>query len=270
MKSPQERRVLAILELIRNREEMTDDDLVQLLRTNLGIGRSASATRAKRYRDKRHAREHHASVTNVTPKRDERNAQTPPVSSPPLHSPSSLPPEKPKAFAVVSEGSDSKTREASARTTTAPRSFEEAMTEPLCSRAALVIGNTTLANLLRVEQWPEVLEVARVWHVAGGRSGEPRVTGGTAEALCKLWAKGFMPGDVLRVARHLPTTDKFRDKVLPSCLTENVVAIALGELAEHGSGVGRAIVQRAREGGAQTAPQPLAASLARFAGGGQP
>jgi hypothetical protein len=65
-KSPQVLRLEAIAALIRHRGELTDADLIDLLRTSLGCGRTPGARRAKRYRDARHASERDSSVTNVT------------------------------------------------------------------------------------------------------------------------------------------------------------------------------------------------------------
>lgn len=185
-------------------------------------------------------------------------------------SPAQPSPEIPKASEVVAKEPDrSEPEEAQApEATTTPSSFEEAVGEPLMPRAMLVQGDPTKASLLRVAEWPETIQVAAAWHSAGGRTGEPRITPGVTNALVELWAKGYMNSDVLRVARYLPTTPKFADKVLPSCLTEDVVTIALAELNEKPKGPSdwaKGIVSSVERGGA---PEPLGGTLTRLAAGG--
>jgi hypothetical protein len=130
------------------------------------------------------------------------------------------------------------------------------------------------ADLLQAHRLPWVVEVLTAWHEARGGQGAPKVgipsRDGGVRAVLELFAMGYGKNDLVRVARHLPTSDKFRDKVSASIMTPDVVAIALGELNERRatqpSSFARGLVQRVDS--SSRAPGLLAASLPRLAGGG--
>jgi hypothetical protein len=118
MKTAQVFRLEAVTSLVRHREELTDEQLLDLLRSVLGCGRSSSARRSKRYRDGKRSSDTPSSVTasveptrqsvtNVTPERDDRHASVTPItpvpSVPPGPPSGSLSPSLPKEIAVGSE-----------------------------------------------------------------------------------------------------------------------------------------------------------------------
>jgi hypothetical protein len=251
-------------------------------------GRSPNAAKCARYRQRRATRV----ATGVTREPDtvsqpvltmgptrvatgvevvSRPVSDPRPSSPPLHSPSdSLPPE-PKEIAVVSEGSDRSSPRATA--TTAPRNHDEALSEPPGYVAGLCRDAMT-ADLLQAHRLPWVVEVLAAWHEARGGKDAPKIgipsRDGGVRAVLELFAMGYGKNDLVRVARHLPTTDKFRDKVSASIMSPDVVGIALGELNERretrSTPFARDLVRRVDS--ASRAPTPLGASLPRLVGGG--
>jgi hypothetical protein len=78
---------------------------------------------------------------------------------------------------------------------------------PICERAALVVSGRVAAQWLQPECWREVIEVEAALAEGEGRKPLPlgrydRDTG--VQAIVALYAAGFMPGDVKRVAREVP------------------------------------------------------------------
>lgn len=153
-----------------------------------------------------------------------------PPSSPPLHSPSSLSPEKPKDLTVVAEGSESKpAREM------APAAADW-MSEPLAWRCSEVLGNHALGESLDANSWREVRAVWNAWHEARGvtpipNPAEPFGTDESILEVLKLLARGYLPSRLEAVARRLPNTEKYRGRVLLwSVMTPAIVDIELAAL----------------------------------------
>lgn len=304
MKTPHVLRLEAVTNLVANREELSDEQLLALLCSALGIetlgqkraraGRSgglrsvesrrevSGSAQPKQVPKQTRSRPPDASEAKpeATPKQPRSNPQlasmvaseaNPPSLVSPSHSPSdSLPPAVAKEIAVVSEGSDRFPARTTA--TTAPRNHEEALTEPAGYVAGLC-RDAMMADLLAAHRLPWVVEVLTAWHEARGGQGDPKIgipsRDGGVRAVLELFAMGYGKNDLVRVARHLPSSDKFRDKVSASIMTPDVVAIALGELNERrGAGptsFARDLVRRVDS--SSRAPSPLGAVLPRLASG---
>jgi hypothetical protein len=108
--------------------------------------------------------------------------------------------------------------------------------EPVCSRAGKVQADPLLGGFLQPHRWPEVERVARAWRSACGLDGDPKLApyerDSGVQALVALFALGHMPSDLERVAKYIPTTERFKGRVHLSTLTPAVVEIAFGELAK--------------------------------------
>jgi hypothetical protein len=246
-------------------------------------GKSSNAAKCARYRDRRATRvatgvtvvskvSNDTGPTRVaTPSRPVSRPVSDTVSAPlgfPLASPSGSPPETgSKEIAVASEGSD---RSSVRATTTRPRNHAEALTEPPGYVAELCRKDPTYAGLIQVHRMPWVEEPIRAWHEAGGdaRPLELEANDGEVTAVVVLTARGYMKSDLVRVARYLRTTDRYRDKVLASSMTKAVVDIAMAELQERApkSSFASDLVRRVEQG-ASRGPTSLGASLPKLASG---
>jgi hypothetical protein len=197
--------------------------------------RTKSAVRSKRYRANHERDERHAeTVSNVTPKRDERHARsvtndTPatPPSSPPLHSPSSLTPEKPKdnnnfqglgrspaGAVVVVVGEKTELQKPASKTppiARLPRSLSEALELPLMERAQMLwkVRDAAFdAEAFNAHAWPELQELARAFREASGLA---HVQAGpwpnaATKRLVELLAVPHLPSTIREAFRALKTS----------------------------------------------------------------
>lgn len=115
-----------------------------------------------------------------------------------------------------------------------PRNHAEALAEPAASLAELCRSDALCASLVEVHRMPWVVEPIRAWHEAGGDTRPLNLESNDCEvrAIVELTARGYLKSDLVRVARYLRTTEKYRDRVLASSMTKAVVNIALAELAK--------------------------------------
>lgn len=292
------RKLKGVIAFVKDRETVTPEELRDFLELAVGLRRTPSELSAKRaeagrrggLRSAEARAEANGSANPKHPPKQEAKqttkqnpvlleanvSKTPPVSSPPLHSPSSLPPEIPKEITVISEGPDrSRAHEASAEITTnisVPKNLTEALGESPSYRASLVMSDPMLADLLRAHQWPDIVELLTAWHVDHGGSGVPKIgipsRDSGVRAMLELVGMGYMKSDLLRVSKHLAGSERFGDKKHPSILKPDVVAIALAELNEKPRGASewaKGLVSSVERGGA---PEPLGGALTRFAAGG--
>lgn len=89
-----------------------------------------------------------------------------------------------------------------------PGNLEEALRVPICERAELITSGKVAAQWLEPQKWPEVVGVEA--ELAAGEGRKPLPLGSYdrdngVRAVVELYAIGFMPGDVKRVARKLPS-----------------------------------------------------------------
>jgi len=150
----------------------------------------------------------------------------------------------------------------------------EAIQEDGAAAVAELCRDEALADRLEAQRFPFVVRVLKAFHEAKKREGSPRIgrpsEAADVRAVLLVTALGYLPSDLVRVAKYLPTTEKFQNKATAAIMTPNVVAIALNELQDGDTRVA-GLVRLARAGAEDDrggAPQPLSASLARFAAGG--
>lgn len=211
---------------------------------------------------------------NAEAKPEANRSKTPPVSSLPQSPSLTLPPETPKDSAVVAQGpvtsmpSDARSKTAAAAALQNHEQALEAIRENGASWAAVLCGDAVLADKLEAHRFPFVVKVLTTWHEAKGRSGAPRIgkpsSSADVRAVLLVTGMGYLPSDLCRVAKYLPTQEKFKDKASAAIMTPDVVAIALAELND-GDSRASELVRRARGG----PPMPAAVDIARLAGGGR-
>lgn len=89
-----------------------------------------------------------------------------------------------------------------------PSSLAQALELPICSRAAIAVEHPERAEWLQPHKWPEVLKVAEALHQACGL-GEVRLAvygrDSGVRAIVGLFASGYMPGDLQKACRLLPS-----------------------------------------------------------------
>lgn len=152
-----------------------------------------------------------------------------------------------------------------------PRNYEEALAEPAAAVAMFCRDDGLYAGLIQVHRMPWVVEPIRAWHEAGGdmRPLDLEARDGEVTAVVTLTARGYLKSDLVRVARYLRGTEKYRDKVLASSMTKAVVDIGLAELNERrGAGAtpfARDLVRRVDS--SSRAPAALGDVLPRLASG---
>ncbi len=142
----------------------------------------------------------------------------------------------------------------------APRNFEEAMAFPICVRAVFAQQDEHRRDFLEPQRWPEVLAVAAALaEAAGGRSMplSPPSRDAGVRAVLTLYAAGWVPRDVERVARQLPrepgwAADGKRRGL--SWLTPEVARRALAAADDFDTRADRS--RRAREQTREDAAQP--------------
>jgi hypothetical protein len=219
---------------VRARGDLSEDDLVLMLRQALGTAPLTPAQRSKRYRDEEKRKRDEASRQHVTERDDKApTAATGPV--PPLHSPSDPDPEISKDFVVVSEGPDRSERAANAPGATTPTDFESAMRETTAARASHALQDQTVAKRCRVNDWPEIVGILEAWRVAREYPSpmrlRPHGEDPEVKALLVLLAMGYEPDELERMARHLATHPGFKDRaLLRAAMTPDAVRIGLDEL----------------------------------------
>lgn len=295
MKSAHLLRLQAVAALIRHREELTDDELVELLKANLGRGRSPAAQRAKRYRDAKRAHkrdERHGqalrkrdepsreNVTNVTPERDERHVSASLPSSPPTPPSDSYPSDLAKEYITTAKDPNRlRARETAGVVVLVPRNLEDSLRIGLSERAQACFaadqrGDSFRAQAMCPHDWPELQELAEHFRAATGLE---HVQAGpwpnaTTKRLVELLAV-HPPATIRGAFDALPESSWWEDpakrrlglagispRVLEGLLTER------GEQRLKRST--RELVRRAREAGA-IAPESLGATLGRVVSGGR-
>lgn len=89
-----------------------------------------------------------------------------------------------------------------------PSNLEQALELPICSRAQVAVEHPERAEWLQPQKWPEVLKVATALHEACGL-GEVRMAtyarDSGVRAIVELFAAGYMPSDLVKAARLLPS-----------------------------------------------------------------
>lgn len=89
-----------------------------------------------------------------------------------------------------------------------PHNLEEALQWAICARAELAVSHPERAEWLAPQKWPEVLKVAAALHEACGL-GEVRLAtyarDSGVRAIVELFAAGYMPSDLVKAARLLPS-----------------------------------------------------------------
>ena len=157
-----------------------------------------------------------------------------------------------------------------------PGNLEDALRVPVCERAALVVSGRVAAQWVQPERWPEVVEVAAA--LAEGEGRQPLPLGrydhdAGVRAVVELYAAGFVPSDVKRVARKVPTqawwTAGDRKRGLAN-LSAEVMRRGLDDHPSDGgllAAADRAREARLRRSEPESGPMPVADLVASFARG---
>lgn len=89
-----------------------------------------------------------------------------------------------------------------------PYNLEEALQMAICARADVAVAHPERAEWLQPQKWPEVVKVATALHEACGL-GEVRMSvygrDSGVRAIVELFAAGYMPSDLVKAARLLPS-----------------------------------------------------------------